>query len=249
MGGFWWDPHGIPHGKNPPKFSRLLTVGKLDVTSVALPTVRECVACSHFLSHTTVMKTCSKRCMEKNGISWENMGMILNFHLPWSPWTMIIWLKYVTTCNPSAKQTEGCARCRYIMFFSKGGNCPNMNCLRPIRRPNHQISSPAYKMKQGGQQGRKEPIGQSLPKKCGWLVVWNINYWEFHHPKWLFLFFRGVAQPPTRWNFPQCTGGSVSAPDPQIPQDSALEQRADWPSLGETMLGIHCIATYVPYLL
>ena len=128
---------------------------------------------------------------KKNGISWENMGMILNFHLPWSPWTMIIWLKYVTTCNPSAKQTEGCARCRYIIFFSKGGNCPNMNCLRPIRRPNHQISSPAYKMKQGGQQGRKEPIGQSLPKKCGWLVVWNINYWEFHHPKWLSYFSEG----------------------------------------------------------
>ena len=34
-----------------------------------------------------------------------------------------------------------------------------------------------------------------------WLVVWNIFYfpiyWESHHPNWL-IFFRGVAQPPTR---------------------------------------------------
>ena len=37
-----------------------------------------------------------------------------------------------------------------------------------------------------------------------WLVVWNIFYfpiyWEFHHPNWL-IFFRGVAQPPTRCCF------------------------------------------------
>ena len=35
-----------------------------------------------------------------------------------------------------------------------------------------------------------------------WLVVWNIFYfpiyWECHHPNWL-IFFRGVAQPPTRF--------------------------------------------------
>ena len=71
MGGFWWDPHGIPHGKNPPKFSRLLTVGKLDVTSVALPTVRECVACSHFFeshnSHENMLKAL-------HGKKWHLMG-------------------------------------------------------------------------------------------------------------------------------------------------------------------------------
>ena len=37
----------------------------------------------------------------------------------------------------------------------------------------------------------------------GWLVVWNMFffpiYWECHHPNWLPYFFRGVAQPPTRW--------------------------------------------------
>ena len=37
-----------------------------------------------------------------------------------------------------------------------------------------------------------------------WLVVWNIFnfpiYWESHHPNWRTIFFRGVAQPPTRFS-------------------------------------------------
>ena len=38
-----------------------------------------------------------------------------------------------------------------------------------------------------------------------WLVVWLPSiwhfpiYWECHHPNWLFIFFRGVAKPPTRY--------------------------------------------------
>ena len=49
-----------------------------------------------------------------------------------------------------------------------------------------------------------------------WLVVWNIVfsiYWEYHHPNWL-IFFRGVAQPPTRQfhlcDFPTCTGAAYT---------------------------------------
>ena len=50
--------------------------------------------------------------------------------------------------------------------------------------------------------------GKSGPGKDGWLVVWTIFYFPiFSHilgissSQLTFIFFRGVAQPPTRWWF------------------------------------------------
>ena len=53
--------------------------------------------------------------------------------------------------------------------------------------------------------GRANIAIGSIPYTCIWLVVWNnwINFpfsWECHHPNWPTpSFFRGVAQPPTRY--------------------------------------------------
>ena len=65
------------------------------------------------------------------------------------------------------------------------------------RSGHHLLSDHPVEVRPGAFLG--EHVGKT---KNDWLVVWNIFYfpiyWVANHPNWLIIFFRGVAQPPTR---------------------------------------------------
>ena len=78
-----------------------------------------------------------------------------------------------------------------------------MDLPHPLKRLCLNWSEESTKPAMDGQHQRVCQSAEPTAKKY-WLVVWNINfifpYIGNNHPNWL-IFFRGVAQPPTRIGF------------------------------------------------